>query len=641
MRDDDARPPVAPTRPFHPVGLGRRVAPFGIGAVVALAIGLPTVTGEGAAWYAVALALTVGAIGVALIISRAGTTSAVDALPPYLFIAAVVAVRHATGGAASGYSTLFLVPVIWLALYGSRGQLFGALALVAVGLAAPEILVGPPDYPATEWRRAIILVGVAASLGLIVQGLVAEVRSAEARAAAGQRTAHRQRDIADAILTAASDAIVSFDRTGNIVAANDEAASMFQRADLVGQDVFHVLVPDAEEERLRAGMDRLISADVPDATDTRFEAELVRRDGDRVPADIAVAITDGDEGLRIHAFVRDLTARREVERAAQEHRADLDRLLAVAEDLGRPHVDSRSAICAAARDFADADFALLYTMDAGRGRLVVTGSAGRDDPPSDIELDPDDSVAGDALRSGEPVFIGDLDADPRIDKSITIRVGAAAAFLQPIAVDGRPVGVLVAYWRKPVAELPERVLTMFRLFAIQAAVTVERADLLGRLESLARTDPLTGAANRRALDDVLDAAIADAGRSGRPLSVVMLDLDHFKRFNDDNGHQAGDDLLRESASAWRTLLRRADTLARYGGEEFVVVLPDGDDAAAMVAADRLRAALRDGVTGSAGVATWDGDEPAAGLIGRADAALYRAKQAGRDRVVSVGTKPVP
>jgi diguanylate cyclase (GGDEF)-like protein len=114
----------------------------------------------------------------------------------------------------------------------------------------------------------------------------------------------------------------------------------------------------------------------------------------------------------------------------------------------------------------------------------------------------------------------------------------------------------------------------------------------------------------------------------------MLDLDHFKRYNDTHGHQGGDDLLRSAVAAWQAELRPNDTLARYGGEEFLAVLPATDAAAAMVVAERLRGALPDHVTASAGTATWDPGETPAALIARADAALYQAKAAGRARTVA-------
>jgi diguanylate cyclase (GGDEF)-like protein/PAS domain S-box-containing protein len=164
-------------------------------------------------------------------------------------------------------------------------------------------------------------------------------------------------------------------------------------------------------------------------------------------------------------------------------------------------------------------------------------------------------------------------------------------------------------------------------------LAVEREELLAQVEGLARHDALTGLPNRRVLEEQMPREMARARRGVRPLSLALLDLDHFKAYNDGNGHLAGDRLLRECAAAWDLELRGSDTIVRYGGEEFLVLLPDTEahDAARIV--ERLRAAMPQGQTCSAGVAVWDGVADLDGLIGAADEALYRAKGEGRDRLV--------
>lgn len=153
-----------------------------------------------------------------------------------------------------------------------------------------------------------------------------------------------------------------------------------------------------------------------------------------------------------------------------------------------------------------------------------------------------------------------------------------------------------------------------------------------RLQFLAGTDPLTGAANRRAWDEELESALVRAARDGRPLSVALLDLDDFKGYNDRNGHQAGDILLKEVSAAWQNLLRSSDVLARIGGDEFGVLLPGCHLEMAATIAERLRRAVPEAGC-SVGVSTWDGVESASELFRRTDAALYEAKGMGRDRVV--------
>jgi diguanylate cyclase (GGDEF)-like protein len=151
---------------------------------------------------------------------------------------------------------------------------------------------------------------------------------------------------------------------------------------------------------------------------------------------------------------------------------------------------------------------------------------------------------------------------------------------------------------------------------------------------MARTDSLTGLLNRRAMTEALERDVAASRRRMRPMSIAMIDLDHFKAFNDAFGHQAGDRLLVNAAKRWTAELRPMDTIARYGGEEFLVLLPGCDAMTARIAADRLRAAMPDGQTCSIGVAQWDPSEATTSLIARADAALYAAKGAGRNVTVA-------
>ncbi|MAS07794.1 MAG: hypothetical protein CL534_24345 [Ahrensia sp.] len=174
------------------------------------------------------------------------------------------------------------------------------------------------------------------------------------------------------------------------------------------------------------------------------------------------------------------------------------------------------------------------------------------------------------------------------------------------------------------------------------------AGLVGEMETLARTDALTGVVNRRAFDEELEREVSRSRRNGEPLSLIILDVDHFKAYNDFHGHPEGDICLKRVANILRAQVRRgADLLARYGGEEFCVVLPDTDEEGALVFAEELRAAIEAAgiehgasetgqVTASLGVATLPagvaGLSPS-DLLKMADIALYGAKRSGRNRAM--------
>ncbi|BCJ39995.1 hypothetical protein GCM10010168_28530 [Actinoplanes ianthinogenes] len=170
------------------------------------------------------------------------------------------------------------------------------------------------------------------------------------------------------------------------------------------------------------------------------------------------------------------------------------------------------------------------------------------------------------------------------------------------------------------------VVTRMSQLLTQLDVQTEKA------RELAVTDELTGLPNRRAWNTELPRGIERARRSGSPVTVAVIDIDHFKKFNDAYGHPAGDRLLKEAAAAWLAQSREVDHLARYGGEEFVLMLPDATVDQAREIVDRMRLATPLGQTFSAGVAQWDGTETSDELTARADSALYVAKADGRNRI---------
>jgi diguanylate cyclase (GGDEF)-like protein len=164
----------------------------------------------------------------------------------------------------------------------------------------------------------------------------------------------------------------------------------------------------------------------------------------------------------------------------------------------------------------------------------------------------------------------------------------------------------------------------------------ENRAAIGVMGELLRTDPLTGITNRRGLDENLPVEMARAKRASSPLTVAMLDLDYFKRYNSRRGHAGGDSLLRAVSQAWRKQLRPTDTLVRYGGEEFTLVLPNCGAEQAGQLIGRLRPLMPDNQTFSAGIATWDFHEDGDQLLRRADEALLTAKKQGRNRTVVSG-----
>jgi diguanylate cyclase (GGDEF)-like protein len=229
--------------------------------------------------------------------------------------------------------------------------------------------------------------------------------------------------------------------------------------------------------------------------------------------------------------------------------------------------------------------------------------------------------------------------DPEIDAAIGL----------PLAMPEGDCGVLVVHapdrnYFDSVGAEP------FAAFARFAEVALAQIDARRRLCQVADTDPLTGQHNRRAMSELLEQLHQQAGHSHSRLSVVMLDIDHFKAINDRFGHQAGDKVLQEVARCLKMQLRAEDHLARWGGEEFLAVLPGADAESVRRVTERLRQGVESlrvrvgntevGVTCSLGVASC-GPRMASldRLIREADSALYRAKRGGRNRVCEAVTAP--
>jgi len=228
----------------------------------------------------------------------------------------------------------------------------------------------------------------------------------------------------------------------------------------------------------------------------------------------------------------------------------------------------------------------------------------------------------------------DLGPDERID-----------AICLPLTAQRETLGLLYLEPRQgsetPHAQVPE---VYLRMLAENVGLALANLRLRDALRGMAMVDPLTGLANRRQLDTTLETQLADAERRRQTISCVMLDVDHFKRFNDEFGHEAGDAVLREVGGVLKRSTRDPNLAFRYGGEEFLLLLPGLSAAHALERAEEIRskiAALRivyDGrelgsITASLGVACSPEHCRADRLVQAADASLLRAKRAGRNRVI--------
>ncbi len=245
----------------------------------------------------------------------------------------------------------------------------------------------------------------------------------------------------------------------------------------------------------------------------------------------------------------------------------------------------------------------------------------------------------------KPLEVERPDTDLLVRDSSLARLHRGAFVKVPLVARSRTIGSLTLEARCDGSRISPEECALLGIFADTAAIALENANLYQNMRELSLRDELTGLYNRRHLLRQLDAEWGHADRHGMPLSVLMLDIDHFKQLNDGNDHLTGDAALKRLAELLVRRTRGIDTVARYGGEEFVVILPRTDRKGTLTAAEKLRSVVAKtrfegeravpggNLTVSIGGATYpeDGATPRE-LLERADQALYRAKEGGRNRV---------
>lgn len=304
--------------------------------------------------------------------------------------------------------------------------------------------------------------------------------------------------------------------------------------------------------------------------------------------------------------------------------------------------DVARATLDALEELAEPDDGTIHIANRSKDRALPEGSIG-DVAPQVISLGQLANCPG--VRRSSLYVTHDLAERLSVRCPIYPTASGTLACI-PLLALGEVVGTVHLHWQA-VDALPLDVRGSVARITEHASLAIANRRLMTALQGMASTDGRTGLANSRSFDESLQDRLSTRD-AGEPLAVLMLDIDHFKAFNDRNGHPAGDQALRTFARVLGSAVRDGDIVARYGGEEFVVMLPGATAADAAVVAERIRSQVeattielspghRDQVTVSIGVAVWPTDaDDRVKLLEVADAALYRAKNTGRNRVVVAG-----
>jgi diguanylate cyclase (GGDEF)-like protein/PAS domain S-box-containing protein len=479
---------------------------------------------------------------------------------------------------------------------------------------------------------------------------VSERKRAELALAASERQTRQ-------ILQTAHDAFVAIDAYGVIIDWNPKAHVMFgwSREEALGRELAAMIIPPADRDAHRQGLERFLAGGEARVVGKPLELCALHRDGRMFPIELAISVLPSDEGRTYNAFLRDITERREAQEEIQRGRSLAERLLGAQHAISGVFAQAQSSDEAMRGLLGALGEAMQWQLGAWWSPQDSTGllrcrsvwrcdeaiAAQFEAATLKLELAPQAALPGRVWASGKPAWTADVASDPGcLRATAAARAGLHACLCVPVLAEREFRGA-VEFFSAQTGEPDHTTRQILGTIADQIggfmSVLDQRTELLGKLQRLALTDELTGLGNRRAWQESLQRQCARARRHDQPLCVAMLDLDNFKAFNDAHGHQAGDRLLRDVAQAWRTQIRASDILARYGGEEFALAFPAWPIQTAQTILERIRRAIPQGQTCSAGLAFFNGTETAEALVGRADAALYQAKAQGRNRTIIAQT----
>ena len=289
--------------------------------------------------------------------------------------------------------------------------------------------------------------------------------------------------------------------------------------------------------------------------------------------------------------------------------------------------------------------ARLMFQQNGAGEFTSQFSYPKATEKDTLSFSPDNPVVSQLQKDDEPLFLKQLDSIPQLkglwESDREKLAQSNLEFLYPIKSRGHLIGILALGKKKSGGLYLSEDIELLRSMAGQAGIIIDNARVYSQAVTWANTDAITELYNHRHFHERIDQEIARGSRFGSIFSLVMIDLDHFKTFNDNYGHLAGDEVLRRVGKCIESSIRTVDMAFRYGGEEFAVILPGTRLNDAMKAAERIRNTIESKaspgtmpVTASFGVSSWPIDGMTKqDVIGRADAALYQAKQGGRNKVV--------
>jgi diguanylate cyclase (GGDEF)-like protein/PAS domain S-box-containing protein len=453
------------------------------------------------------------------------------------------------------------------------------------------------------------------------------------------------------VVEQANEGIIILDEQGRIVEWNSslEVLSGIPREEMLNLPVGEIAgrladqVPQGEAERSSVVRETILDlAEEASLNPTAIvEGQIVHPDGEErhlllqvFPIRVAARRMTG-------CIVRDITQQKRTERNLKRYAFQLETLRQIGLELsGELSIESLAwMIAPRAIELLGGSAMALYLHSPGDDVLELAICLGDSQPPIEQAVRRGQGLAGSVWDRGEPILLEDYHTghtgELQLGKSVWGKVAGS-----PIVYAGEFMGVLFVFSKRPFVPGD---LKLLGLFASHAGAAIRNARMHSQLRELAIRDPMTGIFNRRHFFELADFAFEQSRRYNRPFAAIVFDADRYKEVNDTYGHLVGDEVLKQITARCSGVIRQADIFGRYGGEEFVIVMPETGLSGALKMAERLRAAVAESpyltekgevpATISLGVArARRSTSTLLELLGDADAALYRAKDAGRNCV---------
>lgn len=444
------------------------------------------------------------------------------------------------------------------------------------------------------------------------------------------------------LVTEINDGFFISDKNGIITFANNAFARIYgfdNPAQLIGRPLLEFIDPKVRKNVAEVFLAGLDTGEFP----KDVEARIFRKDGSTAFVQMSPDLyTEGRSLVGIKGIMMDITERKVADEELLRSRNDLSILNNISSVINQTMDTDKlcSKVLSALKNLDIFHAGLtgsIFILEGEKMKLV--SHLGHSDYFIDLhsELRVGDCLCGLAAKTGESIISHDSVTDPRH----TVKYAGKhrhGSIVIPLKARELVIGVLCLY--VPAGfDMDERNIELLKSVANQTGIALDNARMYEETKKSSLHDPLTGIPNRRMMNTFLETNCAKAKKGGKPFSVIMLDVDHFKKYNDTMGHTAGDRILIEVAKLLTDAVRGADLAARYGGEEFIIILTETDLTGAGIVAEKIRRSVeaKTEVTISLGVSCYsnevkDGKE----LIKKADSALYEAKNSGRNRVVVGG-----